>query len=165
VLRAVNQNPGTDDQISPIQNLIAKGLERGAPAVGIGIQYIPGASRWEILQTFRTAAPYHASLHPHIRYVPHERKVAYTRKRPERSGFTSWRTATAETILGGAPRPRRLHAVYECRDTAPPASLSSPMEDRAVVRMAPEFTRYEYYLENFTGMLHLACALILLRHL
>ena len=25
--------------------------------------------------------------------------------------------------------------------------------------------RYEYYLENFTGMLHLACALILLRHL
>jgi len=26
-------------------------------------------------------------------------------------------------------------------------------------------TRYEYYLENFTGMLHLACALVLLRHL
>ena len=26
-------------------------------------------------------------------------------------------------------------------------------------------TRYEYYLENFTGMLHLACALIQLRHL
>jgi transposase len=26
-------------------------------------------------------------------------------------------------------------------------------------------TRYEHYLENFTGMLHLACALILLRHL
>ena len=25
-------------------------------------------------------------------------------------------------------------------------------------------TRYEYYLENFTGMLHLACALVLLRH-
>jgi hypothetical protein len=26
-------------------------------------------------------------------------------------------------------------------------------------------TRYEYYLETFTGMLHLACAFILLRHL
>ena len=26
-------------------------------------------------------------------------------------------------------------------------------------------TRYEYSLENFRGMLHLACALILLRHL
>lgn len=26
-------------------------------------------------------------------------------------------------------------------------------------------TRYEYRLENFTGMLHLACSLILLRHL
>jgi transposase len=25
-------------------------------------------------------------------------------------------------------------------------------------------TRYEYFLENFRGMLHLACALILLRH-
>jgi transposase len=26
-------------------------------------------------------------------------------------------------------------------------------------------TRYEYYLANFTGFVHLACALILLRHL
>jgi transposase len=26
-------------------------------------------------------------------------------------------------------------------------------------------TRYEYSLDNFTGMVHLACAIILLRHL
>jgi N-acyl-D-aspartate/D-glutamate deacylase len=63
------QSPASDEQIAQIQKLIAKGLERGAPAVGISIGYIPGASHWEILQTFRTAAPWHASLHPHIRYV------------------------------------------------------------------------------------------------
>jgi transposase len=27
------------------------------------------------------------------------------------------------------------------------------------------FTRYEHSLDNFTGMVHLACAMILLRHL
>ena len=37
-------------------NLIARGLERGAPAVGFGIQYTPASSAWEILEIFRVAA-------------------------------------------------------------------------------------------------------------
>jgi hypothetical protein len=51
----------------------------------------------------------------------------------------------------------------------PPASLSSPMEDRAVVLMAPELSSAGHALRvlsgKLTGMLHLAYALILLRHL
>jgi N-acyl-D-aspartate/D-glutamate deacylase len=88
------QNAATDDQISQIQKLIAKGLERGAPAVGISIGYIPGASRWEILQTFRTAAAYHASLHPHIRYAG--------LTEPE-SVFTALEEVIADAAVSGAP--------------------------------------------------------------
>ncbi|MCC6587126.1 MAG: amidohydrolase family protein [Bryobacterales bacterium] len=93
------RNPATDDQISQIQQIIAKGLERGAPAVGLGIQYMPGASRWEILQTFRTAAPYHASLHPHIRYAG--------LKEPE-SVFTALEEVIADAAVSGAA----LHIVH-----------------------------------------------------
>jgi dihydroorotase len=88
------RNPATDDQISQIQKIIAKGLERGAPAVGLAIQYIPGASHTEILQTFRTTAPYHASLHPHIRYAG--------LKEPE-SVFTALEEVIADTAVSGAP--------------------------------------------------------------
>ena len=87
------QSPASDDQISQIQNLIARGLERGAPAVGVTIQNIPGASHWEILQTFRTSAPYHASLHPHIRYAG--------LKEPE-SVFTALEEVIADTAVSGA---------------------------------------------------------------
>jgi N-acyl-D-aspartate/D-glutamate deacylase len=93
------RNPATDDQISQIQQIIAKGLERGAPAVGLGIQYMPGASRWEILQTFRTAAPYHASLHPHIRYAG--------LKEPE-SVFTALEEVIADAAVSGAA----LHVLH-----------------------------------------------------
>ena len=93
------QKPASDEQIAQIQKLIAKGLERGAPGVGIGIGYIPGASHWEILQTFRTAGPYHASLHPHIRYV----------------GLTepgSFFTALDEVIADAAVSGASLHIVH-----------------------------------------------------
>ena len=88
------QDAASDEQIAQIQKLIAKGLERGAPAVGISIGYIPGASHWEILQTFRTAAPYHASLHPHVRYVG--------LKEPG-SVFTALEEVIADAAVSGAP--------------------------------------------------------------
>jgi N-acyl-D-aspartate/D-glutamate deacylase len=88
------RRPANDDQIAQIENLIAKGLERGAPAVGLGIQYTPAASRWEILQTFRTAARYHASVHPHIRYAGP--------KEPE-SVFTALEEVIADAAVSGAP--------------------------------------------------------------
>jgi hypothetical protein len=44
-------------------------LQRGAVAVGFGIQYTPNASRWEILEMFRVAARYGASCHVHMRHA------------------------------------------------------------------------------------------------
>jgi N-acyl-D-aspartate/D-glutamate deacylase len=46
---------------------IERGLQRGAIAVGFGIQYVPNASHWEILEMFRVAAKYNASCHVHLR--------------------------------------------------------------------------------------------------
>ena len=59
----------TNEEIDSIKVYISRGLERGAVAVGLGIQYTPGASRWEILEIFRVAAKYNASCNVHIRYI------------------------------------------------------------------------------------------------
>jgi len=46
---------------------LEQGLQRGAIAVGFGIQYVPQASHWEILEMFRVAARFGASCHVHLR--------------------------------------------------------------------------------------------------
>ena len=57
----------TPDELSQIKQGIEKGLERGALAVGFGLDYTRGCSRWEALEVFRVAARYGASCHVHIR--------------------------------------------------------------------------------------------------
>jgi N-acyl-D-aspartate/D-glutamate deacylase len=57
----------TEEQITQIRAGIEKGLLRGALGLGFGIQYTPGASRWEILETFRAGARFHAPAFIHIR--------------------------------------------------------------------------------------------------
>ena len=59
----------TDAQIRAMQQSLEQELNRGAIAVGFGIQYTPGASRWEILEMFRVAARYGASCHVHLRHA------------------------------------------------------------------------------------------------
>lgn len=54
-------------QIERMKQLIERGLQRGAVAVGFGPDYTPAASRWEILEMFRVAARYGASAHVHVR--------------------------------------------------------------------------------------------------
>ncbi|MEO5799782.1 MAG: amidohydrolase family protein [Gemmatimonadales bacterium] len=46
------------------------GLDRGAVAVGTLIEFTPGATPWEIIELFRVAAEYHASVHVHLRALP-----------------------------------------------------------------------------------------------
>ena len=46
----------TEDEISAIVGVIERGLERGALAVGFGIDYTRAVSRWEIIEAFRVAA-------------------------------------------------------------------------------------------------------------
>jgi N-acyl-D-aspartate/D-glutamate deacylase len=59
----------TAEQIAQMRADIEHGLQRGALAVGMGINYTEGASHEEILEMFRAAAKYHASVHVHLRYA------------------------------------------------------------------------------------------------
>jgi N-acyl-D-aspartate/D-glutamate deacylase len=57
----------TEEQLVALRAMIERGLERGAVAVGFGLQYTPGATQWESLEMFRAAAKFHASCHVHMR--------------------------------------------------------------------------------------------------
>jgi len=59
----------TASEIEEMKALIEKGMKEGALAEGMGINYTPGASRWEIVEMFRVAAKYHAPVHVHLRYA------------------------------------------------------------------------------------------------
>jgi N-acyl-D-aspartate/D-glutamate deacylase len=59
----------TAEQIAQMRTDIEHGLQRGALAVGMGINYTEAASHEEILEMFRAAAKYHASVHVHLRYA------------------------------------------------------------------------------------------------
>ena len=57
------------EQIQEMEKMIETGMKQGALAEGMGINYTPGASRWEIVQMFRMAAKYNAPVHVHLRYA------------------------------------------------------------------------------------------------
>ena len=63
--------PASDREVEEMKSQIKKGLERGALAVGFGLQYTPAASRLEVLEMFRLAAQYGASCHVHMRGMGH----------------------------------------------------------------------------------------------
>ncbi|HUQ94791.1 MAG TPA: amidohydrolase family protein [Bryobacteraceae bacterium] len=57
----------TEHELTEIKRMVEHGLRRGAPAVGIGAAYTEAATYSEILDIFRLAARYKASVHVHIR--------------------------------------------------------------------------------------------------
>jgi dihydroorotase len=58
----------TPDELEKIIALMEKGFRQGALAEGMGVNYTPGATHWEIVEMFRVAAKYGASVHVHLRY-------------------------------------------------------------------------------------------------
>jgi N-acyl-D-aspartate/D-glutamate deacylase len=58
----------TPEEIEQIKTGIAHGLDRGAVAVGMGINYTSAASHAEIVEAFKVAAAHGASVHVHMRY-------------------------------------------------------------------------------------------------
>jgi dihydroorotase len=60
--------PASAEEVDELERRLALGLERGAVAVGFGINYTPAASHAEILDMFRVAARSGASCHVHLRY-------------------------------------------------------------------------------------------------
>src|SRR5579859_1528605 len=58
----------TSQELAQIIAVMEKGFRQGALAEGMGINYTPGATHWEIVEMFRVAAKYNASVHVHLRY-------------------------------------------------------------------------------------------------
>ncbi len=91
--------PATDAQLEAIRGGVRAGLERGALAVGMGIQYTAAASRWEILEVFREAARAGASVHVHLRHGGTQEPQSSTNALEE---------VLAAAVVTGAP----LHVVH-----------------------------------------------------
>ena len=87
------------EEIEQIRAGIAKGLQHGALAVGMGINYTAAASHAEIVEVFKVAAAYHASVHVHLRYAG--------MKEP-----TSGLAAIEEVIAAAASTGAPLHVVH-----------------------------------------------------
>jgi predicted amidohydrolase len=56
-------------QLVEVYKRVDAGLKEGALGVGIGLQYIPGATRQEIQEVFRIAAQHNATIYVHIRHA------------------------------------------------------------------------------------------------
>jgi dihydroorotase len=57
----------TSQQLAEILSLLRRGLDEGALGVGMGIAYVPGASREEIFRVFQLAAARHRTVYVHLR--------------------------------------------------------------------------------------------------
>jgi dihydroorotase len=91
--------PATTEQIAEMRKQLEYGLQRGALAVGMGINYTEAASHEEILEMFRAAAKYQASVHVHLRYAGLQE--------PE-NGLAGIEEVIAAAATSGAP----LHVVH-----------------------------------------------------
>jgi N-acyl-D-aspartate/D-glutamate deacylase len=89
----------TAAQIAEMRGEIERGLQRGALAEGMGINYTEAATHEEILEMFRAAAKYKAPVHVHLRYGGI--------KEPQ-TGLAGLEEVLAAAIATGAP----LHVVH-----------------------------------------------------
>jgi N-acyl-D-aspartate/D-glutamate deacylase len=87
------------EEFDKIMATVEKGFRRGALAEGMGVNYTPGATHWEIVEMFRVAAKYGASVHVHLRYGG--------LKEPN-TGLAALEEVLAAAVSTGAP----LHVVH-----------------------------------------------------
>jgi N-acyl-D-aspartate/D-glutamate deacylase len=57
----------TPEQMNAILSLLRQGLDQGSLGVGLGIAYVPGASREEIFRVFQLAASRRVPVYVHLR--------------------------------------------------------------------------------------------------
>jgi N-acyl-D-aspartate/D-glutamate deacylase len=89
----------TPAQLEEIKRRVREGLAAGALAVGMGVQYTPAASRWEIVEVFREAARFSAPVHVHMRHNGAQEPSSSTNALEE---------VIAAAAVSGAP----LHVVH-----------------------------------------------------
>jgi N-acyl-D-aspartate/D-glutamate deacylase len=61
------EQPATPEQIQRIEDRLRSELDAGGLAIGMGIQYTPGASRLEVIDMFRLAAERRVPVYTHVR--------------------------------------------------------------------------------------------------
>ncbi len=117
---AGGRDAATADQIAEIKRRIDAGLAAGGVGVGFGLQYTPGASKFEVLEAFRAAAKYHAPAFVHTR--------SWGTTDPG-SSVESYMEVIAASAITGAP----LHIVHLNSSSleSTPATLALVAEARA----------------------------------
>jgi len=61
------ETPASAEQLGRLAALVRKGLDDGGLGIGMGIAYTPGATRSEIIETFRLAAERRLPVFTHVR--------------------------------------------------------------------------------------------------
>jgi N-acyl-D-aspartate/D-glutamate deacylase len=109
----------TDAEIAEMKAHLEQGLRRGAVAVGFGIQYVPQASHWEILEMFRVAARYGASCHVHLRNAGLKEPASSTQALEEVIAAAAITGAPLHVVhiqsTGGKATPKLLQMIAEAR--------------------------------------------------
>ena len=66
-LDSAGHGVATDSQIAAMRHFIDVGLDAGGLGVGMGLQYTPAATKYEVLEAFRSAARRRAPVFVHTR--------------------------------------------------------------------------------------------------
>jgi dihydroorotase len=115
---AAELEPSTPAQIDKMSHFVREQLQKGALAVGFGLEYVPGTTRLETLEMFKAAAAYGASCHVHMRYGTYLE---------EQSVFTAIEEVIALAVMTGAP----LHIVH-----VPSMALGNTQDALKMISMA-----------------------------
>jgi N-acyl-D-aspartate/D-glutamate deacylase len=62
-----SNDPATPEQLRQMESWLQGQLDAGAVGIGMGIQYVPGATREEVIHIFRVAASRHVPVFTHVR--------------------------------------------------------------------------------------------------
>ncbi len=89
----------TAEELTEIEQQMEKGFQRGAVAEGMGVNYTAAATHPEIVDMFRIAAKYGASVHVHLRYGGIKEPM---------TGLAALEEVVAAAAATGAP----LHVVH-----------------------------------------------------
>ncbi len=109
-----------DEEIATLRAGIERGLAEGALGVGFGLQYTPGASRWEVLEMFRASSSYGAPAFVHLRHMGHVDPA---------SSVVALQEVIAASALTGAPL--HVHHVHSMGILATERLLAMVSEARA----------------------------------
>lgn len=113
---AAKSRAATPAELASILAGAKRGLDRGAIAVGAIIEFTPGATPWEMIELFRVAAAYDATVHVHLRALAEPYYFLETEEIIAASAATG---ASAHIVhiqsSGGEDTPRMLDLIRGAR--------------------------------------------------